>query len=435
MGSTKSKNNHLAVIDSISTLNILPNECLILILEYLDISDLSAVADCSSRFRSLARYVFSHRYKTGRNFMWKSVERTVPIFGDLIRSVHSIPDPSKYLTEVNVIAINQSIPKLKKLDCILNDDEILNCSVWEELIPKLNILKLRILTTSNKFDYGRINYWNNLVMLNVNICLLPLDNILHQLHCPSIKYLKLHGNICDAEVFEQFAQRNVQLKILSLYISNDTNTIHLTAIKFLQNLETLRILFKNDISRIRNRVQIENGFSSLYNELVGIHSLQKLYLGFNYSLFNYSYRDSIMNIKQLKVLHMSGLFDAEFYNERLKLLVNNMPNLEELRVFLHWGQTEVVSMLIENNPRLKCLYIGGNGLTNNKYMRLVKMCKNKKRRLKIIVASYRLLSKVQALHEKFSHVVLLSSGFTVKEFEAVEHEILNSMGNSLCSGA
>lgn len=427
MGSTKSKNSRSAVIEKISTLNILPNECLILILRYLDISDLTAVANCSSRFRYLARHVFFRRYKRGRMFMWNPVDRAALIFGDLIRSVYSIPDHRQYLNEVNLIAINQYFPNLRKLDCIIKNVEILLCSVWEELIPRLVILKLCVaLTSSNQFDYERINTWSNLVMLEIDIFQLPLEEIFRKLHCTSIKHLKLHGNISDAAVFEEFALRNTQLNGLSLFITNNTDTVHLAGIKYFQNLEMLKIFYNFDNTSHHNRAQTVNSFSLLYNELAEIHSLRKLHLLRSF------YADSIRNIKQLKVLHMPEVCNVEFYGDRLVPLANSMPDLEELCILLGWSEAELIYTLIENAPQLKLLYLVGNGLDNNKYMRLVKICKNQKRKLQIVCQSKYSINQVQALHEKFSHVVQLSEKtFPLNELDIVEHEILNPSCNSL----
>lgn len=88
----------------------LASDCLIDILILLDIKDLTAIADCSRNFRSLARRAFSLKYRNVFNMDENTTPRALRKFGDLIRFIRM----KEYyiLDEKKVLLISECAPNL-----------------------------------------------------------------------------------------------------------------------------------------------------------------------------------------------------------------------------------------------------------------------------------------------------------------------------------
>lgn len=400
----------------------LPNECLISILCLLDLSDLTSVGATSHRFRSLSCYVFALKHK---GFMCTMIEDTTVsrflfVFGDVIHSIelgfvkwvkmHHVQFKRK------LDWILRNFPNLLKLRTRYN--EIGECAAWEKIGQKLAILDL----DHPIFDISKINKWENLVVFTIGNPKYKLDEVLNALESQSIKYIHLHGFISDESIFKKFALRNTQIKELQLTICYNKDPLFLSGIKFLHNLErfvfdiTLGVCWQTFIIND----QLRDTYNNLYNELASIESLRYLYFPFEALYF-----DSILNIKQLKLL-LIGQFTNEFHcnTEQFRNgIVNNMQSLEELDIH-RIGPMPYT--FIERLPKLKRICISGNEMNHNYYMKLVKICTNQSRAIQIVLGSPFL---IDAFYQKYPNTVQLIGHMDYDSqfgFHFPESEILNS---------
>lgn len=400
-------------------LSNLPDDCLIQIMEYLNMANLTSVADCSQRFRLLARYVV-RVYKRELVFDATVGLRTLILFGDIFRSVKFVfikyspnntsakPGEAKIKRmEYNVRLVNRYIPNVRQLELFTRDNnELMNHPIWNELGPKLTVLKLYLST----FNYSRMNKWNNLTVFRIGDEYFPLDDVFKSLKCSSLKYVFFKGIIKDTELFNKFARSNTQIKRLALDLQCIRFPISLLKIKEFKNLEQLRFGFTIDY-RIKAAstnmwMQVEKTLSTLVDELAGIDSLQCLHW-----LKGTLYLKSISKLKQLKALRLEHITEREhtdrFSNDHIYEIIRNMPNLEELFTPFHYNDTAQLLRRATKLKRINCRY---TIWTKELYMDLVETCLSQNRRINIFIYSeYVFKFLLNSIYRKFSHIVTFSA--------------------------
>lgn len=381
----------------------LPDDCLIEIFKFLDKEDLIAMAYTSSRNRSLARSAFPRKYRECFEIDGRESLRGIFLFGDLAKLI--VMENLNYNEEI-----------MKEVLSIFAGSHNLKASTMRCYEPWLEMLlrKLKVLSFSGYEPYFHL--------IQNHSCLVVLDTfwsddeLLNKLKVPTLKYIRLNGDIADPNAFSKFALNNSQL--LGLQLEVTSTPLAMTGFKYLINLKelALRLVLPNSYlyvsipSYVRAVQQLHD---NVYREIACVKTLEALYL-----IRGSHYTKSLVKINQIKQLRIEYLYmydaDNEFSESTETFMGDiskNMTNLENF--YVDAGDFDVQYIRTMVNIRRVRIF----DHMNIYYEELVEMCNSQNRQLIIPTSVPQLLRQLLGdYYTQNSHIVEITIDKTCESF-------------------
>lgn len=374
----------------------LDDDCLLIILEYMDVVELCDIAETCKRTQKLAQYTFRLKHKrlnlnTIRAITLQKTMRLLRNFGSVITSLNisrKLLSPletnkaseklliligthcGENLTELSLKNIRMTVKSMNQMEKVFGsltsmtfEHFSFNNSDLSALNDKLEVLKINYVDFMNSFAFTPNNYKPLIDFLKTANALKHLS-IVQCTRLPSL-ILRTIGQLTQLEELEIHLNMKTSENVIQ------RNLLHWFA------LNKLKVL-KMDCQGISPQPLLEG----LAANNIAIEHLELIHT------MHLDYIDSVSKLKTIKILKLDGQFD--FSDEHLLTIANGLKLLNELHVSSEFSPNVTqngVLELIRKANQLSCLhiYVQDFELTMNVYNEMLRIVKNRHEYIKLTI--------------------------------------------------